>query len=128
MADEVMRGSCERAVATHKLNSKYLPNLELPWVAVQPYHWPHRELTDRMKEFYRGRTFVESAVAWICRGLYWDDRADDYLMYYHRHEDTVSRSDDDRCECSFYTTTPTNEGWDKWDVQFTEDPKRRRRR
>ena len=48
-------------------------------------------------------------------------------MYYHRHEDTVSRSDDDRCECSFYTTTPTNEGWDKWDVQFTEDPKRRRR-
>jgi hypothetical protein len=97
---ELSAGDESRRV--HELCSSYLPDVLLQWTAVHPYTW-ELKLTPLLAMFRRGTYFydVQEATGWLCRGLYWDEALEDYVVYY-QSADAKRATKAEECEFSYF--------------------------
>jgi hypothetical protein len=102
-------------------SSSYSPTLNRPWGDVKLAKWPDK-LTPLQLECKTGRIFVETtAKEYMCDGIEWKSNEDDYILYFHLHNDQSSKGrnrikdlSDDRVEFAYFKSDvdeETEEGY-----------------
>jgi hypothetical protein len=103
------------------LNGVYGVRLLEEWSNVQPVIWGEA-LTEFQRKFKRGAKFIDDGIHFVVAGLQWDERAGDYICFYHPVSKTPKMIEHYTVEHTAFKTvilsTKTNVGFNDIDMQW----------